>query len=63
MASLQSLLTTLKQASRELGLLGLMGGIALLMSATMTYYAEKEGKTVTFADALWHSLMTLTTVG
>ena len=63
LASLQTLLMTLRQANRELGLLGVMAGIALLMFATMTYYAERDVSAWTFGESIWWTLMTLTTVG
>lgn len=63
LASLQCLLMTLRQANKELGLLGVMAGIALLMFATMTYYAEREWSAWSFSESIWWTLMTLTTVG
>ncbi len=71
LASLQSLLVTLKQANREIWLLGLVASIALLMFATLTYYAERqweeegeeEDGEFSFTDSLWYSVMTLTAVG
>ena len=70
LASLQSLLVTLKQANREIWLLGLVTSIALLMFATLTYYAERQWQDhdhhqqeFSFTDSLWYSIMTLTAVG
>jgi hypothetical protein len=64
LASLQSLLSALRQANRELGLLALVSGMALVVISTMIYYTERDaGVGITFMDAFWYSLMTLTTVG
>ena len=61
--SLQSLFMTLRQANKELGLLAVMIGIALLIFATMTYYAERELSAWSFSESIWWVLFTLTTVG
>ncbi len=63
LASLQVLLMTLRQANRELGLLSVMAGIAVLMFSTMTYYAERDMSAWTYSESIWWTLMTLTTVG
>ena len=78
-AGLQSLIYTLNQAYKELGLLVLMIAVSLLtvrwrgmgflmitelsQIASMTYFVEKEASHWTFIDSFWYSLMTLTTVG
>jgi len=62
-AGLQSLIYTLNQAYKELGLLVLMIAVSLLTIASMTYFVEKEASHWTFIDSFWYSLMTLTTVG
>ena len=63
LASLQSLLTTLRQANKELGLLAVLAGFAVLIFATLIYYAEKDVQKWSFMDSLLYSLLTLTTVG
>ncbi len=64
LASLRSLLGTLRRANRELGLVALVSFMALLVISTLIYYTEKRAEeAVTFADAFWYSLMTMTTVG
>ena len=70
-AGLQSLLFTLRQAYRELGLLMLLVFVAILTFSSLVYFAEKEGyedgtTTVnnwTFVESFWWGLMTITTVG
>ena len=47
-AGLQSLLFTLRQAYRELGLLMLLVFVAILTFSSLVYFAEKEGYEVTF---------------
>ena len=43
-AGLQSLLFTLKQAYKELGLLVFLVGVALLIFSSLVYFAEKDGE-------------------
>ena len=71
-AGLQSLLFTLRQAYKELGLLMLLVAVAILTFSSLVYFAEKEGydeETATeanhwtFVESFWWGLMTITTVG
>jgi hypothetical protein len=61
---LQSLLSTLKQAYKELGLLMVLVSVCVLTFSSLIYFAEKEAKDKwSFMDSFWWGLMTLTTVG
>lgn len=64
-AGLQSLIYTLKQAYKELGLLLILVGVAVLTFSSLVFYAEKDSTVFkwTFLDSFWWGLMTLTTVG
>ena len=62
-ANLKSILVTLNQASKELGLLALLAAIAHMTFASLIFYAEKDDLQWTFAESLWWSLLTLTSVG
>ena len=64
-AGLQSLIYTLNQAYKELGLLMLLVGVAVLTFASLVYFAEKDNPSGSwsFLDSFWWGLMTLTTVG
>ena len=64
-AGLQSLIYTLNQAYKELGLLMLLVGVAVLTFASLVYFAEKDSSQGgwTFLDSFWWGIMTLTTVG
>ena len=71
-AGLQSLLFTLRQAYKELGLLMLLVAVAILTFSSLVYFAEKEGYDEenateanhwTFVESFWWGLMTITTVG
>ena len=62
-AGLQSLLYTLKQAYKELGLLIILVAVAVLTFSSLVFYAEKDSTVLqwTFLDSFWWGLMTLTT--
>ena len=62
-AGLQSLIYTLNQAYKELGLLMLLVGVAVLTFSSLVFYAEKDSTVLqwTFLDSFWWGLMTLTT--
>ena len=64
-AGLQSLIYTLNQAYKELGLLMLLVGVAVLTFSSLVYFAEKDNPkgSWSFLDSFWWGLMTLTTVG
>ena len=54
---------SLFQAYKELGLLVLLVGVAVLTFSSLVFYAEKDSKEFswTFIDSFWWGLMTLTT--
>jgi len=63
-AGLQSLLSTLKQAYKELGLLMILVGVSVLTVSSLIYFAEKDAVAKwSFMDSFWWGLMVLTTVG
>jgi hypothetical protein len=64
-AGLQSLFFTIRQASRELGLLILLIGVSVLTFSSLIYFAEKDDSTNnwSFMDSFWWGLLTMTTVG
>lgn len=63
-AGLQSLLSTLKQAYKELGLLMILVSVSVLTFSSLVYFAEKDGlQKWSFLDSFWWGLMVLTTVG
>jgi len=61
---LQSLLSTLKQAYKELGLLMVLVSVTVLTFSSLIYFAEKDSDSNwTFFESFWWGLMALTTVG
>lgn len=61
---LQSLLSTLRQAYKELGLLMVLVSVCVLTFSSLIYFAEKDAVDKwTFMDSFWWGLMVLTTVG
>jgi len=61
---LQSLLSTLRQAYKELGLLMVLVSVCVLTFSSLIYFAEKDAAHKwTFMDSFWWGLMVLTTVG
>ena len=62
-AGLQSLFCTLKQASKELGLLIMLVSVSVLTFSSLVYFSEKEEQNWTFVEAFWWGLLTITTVG
>jgi len=61
---LQTLLSTLQQAGKELGLLMVLMGVTVITISSLIYFAEKDGvKKWTFLESFWWGLMALTTVG
>ncbi|XP_023341581.1 potassium voltage-gated channel subfamily B member 1, partial [Eurytemora carolleeae] len=63
-AGLQSLLSTLQQAYKELGLLMILVWVSVLTVSSLIYFAEKDAKAKwSFLDSFWWGLMVLTTVG
>ena len=65
-AGLQSLVYTLQQAYKELGLLFLLVAVAILLFTSLIFAVESEGPDAefwSFYDSFWWGLMTLTTVG
>lgn len=61
---LQSLLSTLKQAYKELGLLMVLVSVCVLTFSSLIYFAEKDAVAKwSFMDSFWWGLMVLTTVG
>ena len=56
-AGLQSLFFTIKQASRELGLLVMLVGVSVLTFSSLVYFAEKDSIKNggwTFLDSFWY---------
>lgn len=65
-AGLQSLVYTLQQAYKELGLLFVIVIVAILLYTSLIFAIETEGPEAerwSFYDSFWWGLMTLTTVG
>lgn len=63
-AGLQSLLSTLRQAYKELGLLMILVSVSVLTFSSLVYFAEKDSyQKWSFLDSFWWGLMVLTTVG
>ena len=69
-AGLQSLAYTLQQAYKELGLMMVLVGVAVLTFASLVFFVEKDsefkdelGKKWTFLDSVWWGILTVTTVG
>ena len=68
---LQSLVITLNEAYKELGLLMLLIGLAMFFCTLMLFFLENDGiseeeggrKPMSFLDCLWWCILTLTTVG
>ena len=65
-AGLQSLVYTLQQAYKELGLLFILVAVAILLYTSLIFACEQEGAAASqwsFYSCFWWGLMTLTTVG
>lgn len=62
-AGLQSLIHTMHQAYKELGLLLFLISVTVLTVSCLVYFAERDEGVWSFVDSFWFALMTLTTVG
>ena len=62
-AGLQSLFCTLRQASKELGLLIMLVAVSVLTFSSLVYFSEKDEQNWSFVEAFWWGLLTITTVG
>ena len=63
---LQSLVYTLHQAYKDLGLILIMVAVTVLMFSSLVFAFERDGpnwQSWSFYDCIWWGLMTLTTVG
>ena len=66
-AGLQSLAYTLQQAYKELGLMMVLVGVAVLTFASLVFFVERDSEFQdgkwTFLDSVWWGILTVTTVG
>ena len=63
---MQSLVYTLHQAYKDLGLILIMVAVTVLMFSSLVFAFERDGPNAeswSFFDCIWWGLMTLTTVG
>ena len=66
-AGIQSLAYTLQQAYKELGLMMVLVGVAVLTFASLVFFVERDSEFQdgkwTFLDSVWWGILTVTTVG